>query len=109
MLKIKKSVQPHTVYTVHILLCSDAGRADQLLEGKAGLEKRSPTSLQRAWRVPLRAGLKSCSNIHLILELGCDNRHCPAPSMVLGRSQGSGELEGFVRAGGAVPEALGKR
>lgn len=57
----------NTVYIMPILLCSDAGRAHQLLEGKAGLEKRSHTS----WRVLLEAGLKSCSNIHLILELGC--------------------------------------
>lgn len=108
MLK-KKAVLSDTVYTVRVLLRSDAGRANQLLEGKAGLEKRSHTSLQRAWRIPRRAGLKSCSNIHLVLELGCDDRPCPAPRTAPGRSQGSGKLEGFVRAGWAIPEAPGKR
>lgn len=94
---------------MHILLCSSADHADQLLEGKAGLEKRSRTSLRRAWRVPLGVGLKSCSDIHLILELACDTRSCPAPRMTLRCSQGSGELKSFVRARRAVPEALGKR
>lgn len=94
---------------MHILLCRDAGHADQLSEGKAGLEKRSHTPLQRAWRLPLGVAPKPCSDIHLILELGCDKRSCPARSTAPGCSQGSGELEDFARARWAVPEALGKR
>lgn len=75
----------NTVYIVRILLCSNAHR---LLECKVGLGKRSHTSC----RVPLEPGLKSCSNIHLILELGCDKGPCPTARMALGGSEGSAEL-----------------
>lgn len=60
-----------------------------------GLEKRAHICLQRTQRLPLRAGLKSCSNIHPILELGCDNRPCPAPRAALGSWRALLELDGL--------------
>lgn len=36
-----------------------------------------------------------------------DSRPCPAPSTAPGCSQGSGELQEFLRAGRALPKALG--
>lgn len=79
----KRVVLSSRVYIVNNL-CNDAGHADQPLEDKAGLEKKSCTSLQRSWKVPPGAGAKSCSQYPPDKEPGCENRPCPAPRMASG-------------------------
>lgn len=83
MLKLKKQKQ-FCPAELNILLCNDAGHAGQPLEDKAGLEKKSCTSLQRSWKVPPGAGAKSCSRYPPEKEPGCENRPCPAPRMASG-------------------------
>lgn len=92
--KKKKTVLSNRVYIVNILLCNDAGHADQLLEDKAGLEKKSCASLQRTWKVPPGAGPKSCSNIHLIRSMDVKTGLVLHPERLQGeaRALGAGRL-----------------
>lgn len=88
-IKKPKAVLSSRVDIVNIL-CNDAGHADQPLEDKAGLEKKSCTSLQRSWKVPPGAGAKSCSRNPPEKEPGCENR----PERLRGeaRALGAGRL-----------------